>query len=1246
MRLRRLVMRGFKSFADRTEFEFDANLTGIIGPNGCGKSNVVDGLKWVLGDQRARSLRGKEMTDVIFKGAEGRDGMTTAEVEVVLEDRSGRLDGRDEVRIGRRLSTDKESEYLLNGVPARLKDVRDFLLDTGLGVGAYSVMEQGRIDAVLSADPEERRAIFEEAAGISRFKLQKRETLRRLERTEINLARAKDLLEERGRRIRSLKIQAGKARRFLELRERLRDLRSALAVLEGRALRAVEAARRAELAAIEQELATADARRREAAAQAQELEARVAAARADVDACVEQIHRARATRDAETGRAQAAERRAAELDAEADETEAGLTRLAEQRREAEQQIATGRARLVQLEEQVIALQDQLAAAEQALRESGADVRKLLAEREAARTRALEGIHRRTKLRNLAHEQEAQIRATDGNRARAAARRGALAEELTRLQQEIVEVERQREALGRQDTEFAEQEQQILGELEQADRAAAELSRRESELRARHAAVHGKLQALTQMEAHLEGLDRGPRELLRAAPEGLLGRLIERLEIDVELGPALEAALGPLVQALVVDTRAHADAMLARLASAQNGRALLLVESEFGPELLSPRPFDLPDGCTPLASRVRCPDSARPLVQWLLRGVCLVDTLAGMPFERADLCFVTPAGELSCGPRREGGATAVAGPGSGGLIVRRAQITALRAQAAQLDAELAELHGGRELAAQAAEQLRQRVRGVGEQRRQAQAAHAAAGAELARRQGRTADLERERELLGRELAELGRQRTLALGRLGTHLLDLLVWGRLERAHEATEQALEMRLQQAQARQAELQRAEQEHRLQRAVLQGEHGSEQQAIAVREQTLVAMGRTQQELQQRSTTAREGAAAAREESSRRAQLAGEAEQALGAATEARTAAEAVQQERELARRQAGEAAATLEREREARSERRTQVLLMLGETEHAFARVEERLRSEVAVELRRCLGEVHGFGKLVDALEGPPAEDVELLEGPPLPPQIIEAELALRRLWEEPEFDSDAARAEAQVLQAQVDRLGAVNLDAVAELEGEEGNFVAVEEQVRDLTEARTGLIETLRRLETESRVLFEQTFEAARANFQEIFRKLFQGGRADMMLTGGEDLLESGIEIVARPPGKELQSINLLSGGERSLTALAILFAVFKVKPSPFCILDEVDAALDETNVERFLRVLRDFVGPTQFCIVTHHKRTMAACQVLYGITMQRRGVSSRIAVALHEVDELQAQPEPGAVALASRQRIAGEEQLGFE
>ncbi len=316
MRLKRLVARGFKSFADRTEFEFDSRLTGIIGPNGCGKSNVVDAIKWVLGDQRAKSLRGSEMTDVIFKGAEGREAMGMAEVTITFEDPEGRLEGRTEIDISRRLTLDRESTYLLNGQDVRLKDVRDVLLDTGLGTGGYSVMEQGRIDAVLSANPEARRAIFEEAAGVARFKIQKKEALRKLERTDQNLARVTDLLEERSRRIRSLRIQAGKARRWQELQQSLCSLRAALSVIDGLSLRQELTGHETRLADLQVELATAEDGRDAAAEQLTAADEAITAAAAALAQVQDELRACQGELLTHRERAESHKRRAQDLLAE------------------------------------------------------------------------------------------------------------------------------------------------------------------------------------------------------------------------------------------------------------------------------------------------------------------------------------------------------------------------------------------------------------------------------------------------------------------------------------------------------------------------------------------------------------------------------------------------------------------------------------------------------------------------------------------------------------------------------------------------------------------------------------------------------------------------------------------------------------------------------------------------------------------------------------------------------------------
>ncbi|MDA0935434.1 MAG: AAA family ATPase, partial [Planctomycetota bacterium] len=585
MRLKRLIIRGFKSFADRTEFDFDADLIGIVGPNGCGKSNVVDALKWVLGDRSPKSLRGSEMTDVIFKGAEGREPMDAAEVTLVLEnDRAlspegaevaALLGGRTEVSIGRRLTRDKESSYLVNGDVVRLKDVRDLLMDTGLGVGAYSVMEQGRIDAVLSAEPESRRAIFEEAAGISKFKLQKKESLRKLERTELNLARVKDLLEERSRRIRSLKIQAGKARRWQELRDQIRDFRSAVAVEDARTFRARQAELEADLREREERLQVAVQALEEARSGIGELEERIGDADRSLQDAQERLREATSRRDLARQRASSAEERVEEQREAAESCTARVTTLDAQRRERREDLEAARTRLVEVEAQLVELGKAADERREAASKAQAEVRELQATRERSRNSMLELLHERTRRRNLAHEQTALLRGVDGRTQRVTDRAAIVENEIAARGQELGESARIVEDLGQRIAWLQDEEERIVGQLEAADTKAGELARLEAGLRERVASTSSRLELLQGMEAHHEGLDQGPKYLLEQMPQGLRGRLLDMIDCDLEYSRALEAALGDYVQALVVDSRQDAEKLLDLLASEGKGRATLL-----------------------------------------------------------------------------------------------------------------------------------------------------------------------------------------------------------------------------------------------------------------------------------------------------------------------------------------------------------------------------------------------------------------------------------------------------------------------------------------------------------------------------------------------------------------------------------------------------------------------------------------------------------------------------------------------
>ncbi|MCA8978268.1 MAG: AAA family ATPase, partial [Planctomycetes bacterium] len=823
MRLKRRVAGGFKHFADRTDFEVDSRLTGIIGPNGCGKSNVVDAIKWVLGDQRAKSLRGTEMTDVIFKGAEGRQALGMAEVTITFEDPEGKLDGRTQIDISRRLTVDKESSYLLNGEQVRLKDVRDELLDTGLGTGGYSVMEQGRIDAVLSANPEARRAIFEEAAGIARFKLQKKESLRKLDRTDQNLARATDLLEERARRIRSLRIQAGKARRYRELQAALRDLRAALAVIDGQQLRQETAAVKARLDELQQSLVAAEEGQAMSAEKLGIADEAIVGCAGQLEVVQDELRACQNELTSHRERAESHAHRAADRQAE---IERGLQRaqaLGEQRDERAAALQFSRDELARHEALLIDLHREIESQRDMVQQAQASLRELLRQREALRERQLELLHRRTRARNSAADAAAKIAAITSRETRLAERRAVLTGEDGAIETEIGDWHARVDGLGTRERILVEREQRALSDLEVADAAAAEEAHRESELRLELSQVEGRRQALIAMEAHMEGLDEAPRYVLQQQPDGLRGRLLDLIEIDLEHGMALEAALGPFVQALVVDTREHAAAIVRDLAQRRLGRVLLLVEEAFGD-----RPpgfktfFQAPAGASYLTSLVRHvaenaeqePTGSQRLLQWLLRGVVLADfDIADSG--RADLCFVTPDGTLVCGPRMEGGAVA---EGHAGLVVRRSQIARLGEEVLGLEQRLATQRVGKDAAQGRVDRLKRELKAIGDCLQSTRRIMQEGQGQIARLEARRRDVLAELGELDHEAGELSRSRSAALGRLGTALFNQFLVTRLERRSEAEDEGLAARVTAAEAAAQVEQKKEQELRI-RQVQTGE-------------------------------------------------------------------------------------------------------------------------------------------------------------------------------------------------------------------------------------------------------------------------------------------------------------------------------------------------------------------------------------------------------------------------------------------
>ncbi|MFM7133191.1 MAG: chromosome segregation protein SMC [Planctomycetota bacterium] len=1258
MRLAKLVLSGFKSFADPTEFRFDAPITGIVGPNGCGKSNVVDAIKWVLGERSAKSLRGGAMLDVIFAGSAARkpagmasvtlafenpllaraiertddetpllepetDPETGEPIERVVDRRAVRnralpIDA-DLVEVTRRLTSDGKSDYLINGRKVRLKDIRDLFLDTGIGNDAYSIIEQGKVDAMLLANPVERRSILEEAAGVARFRVRKVEATRKLESAEKNLVATREQLANTERRLRIVRGQADKAKRFQELDGRRRFLRRELSLdlfheLEER------------LKGLTSELASLEAER----AQVAEALAATEDARQDAEIArhaVETEQHRLEQRRLELSATESQARQRAEF---ADRT------LADARGSLESE----RAQLATLEGENESLGAQAGAAAAALaaaQESAAEADRVAQEESERRQQAQQQAFEVQRSADILGEQAARIERERGSIAQRVAgiesRTRSLGDELRRLETRLEPFARELDAhrasrLAQTVRALVAQDEieRIQRQLDERMRMASSLSENQSRLarelarvRDERTAAESRRRVLDEMDRAHEGLGSGVRTVLadRARFPGVVGVLADLIETDRANADAVESALGELLELVVVAD----DAPLASLAQAALALRVRVAFTRAGAAAGPARtagPSGPVAGATPLLELVKVDARVRPLVERLLSTTFVVDACE----HPVDSALALSAGPLA-GCRiatREGvliddrgrviaNSAARADAAAGGFLARRAELAELVSRSTALAHEVAVLEEQSlqlEVESKAAQELsRASNQALAEARRAAlDAAHQGERLEQLMRQ-----IERQRESAVAERthlvervrtseaeagvahAELDRKTAEAAQAAGArdHARAGVEQAK-QRAAEASEKVAAARVRTAEAQAAlDAARREQRHIESRA---GEIARQTGAL--------------QESIVRRLAAIERAEAMLEESG--AELAGASQGLAGLVAEFAAIAEKLKS-----------AQAAVE-----------QVSKSVEQVRIESSRVE---RNAHAVELSRRELEVRR-----EALEEQTLAEIELdLRA------SYEAYLGERAAEGFAALDREAGQSEADDLKEAIRKLGNVNLDAIDELSQLEVRNEELVRQLADIDSAKTSLEALVQELDDASRTRFQETFERVRETFAGptgMFRRLFGGGSADIYLlpleNGETDWLESGVEIRAKPPGKEPRVISQLSGGEKTMTAVALLMAIFQSKPSPFCVLDEVDAALDEANVERFCKALEPFLDVSHFIVITHHKRTMQACHQLYGVTMPERGVSRRVAVKFDEVGV------DGRLSKAAAERAATEQQ----
>jgi len=1212
MYLKNLTVLGFKSFAEKTSLNFLRGVSAIVGPNGCGKSNVSDAIRWVLGEQSAKALRGGEMADVIFNGTDGRKPMGMAEVSLTI----GEVDqdhltaagvelGYNEVTVTRRVFRDGGSEYFINKTPCRLKDIQQLFMGTGVGRTSYSVMAQGNITQLLSSKPEDRRMVFEEAAGITKFKAQKKESLRKLEHTDQNLVRVSDLIREVKRQIGSLQRQAGKARRYKQIAQELQHLDTQLARHQFDVLQAE----------IHDRQTTAEQVRAEIESSSQELLQR--------EDEVQQLRQQLSDLEHQISSSQ---QQGLELKAQADRHESRIQFNDERLRELEQQNVRALAEIAQAEERARASREELAAVQERLAAAVASLaqhRATLEEKQAAlqevetqlqhqqgslqqaQSAAFQAMQQLTALRN-------QINALDlqkqGNVVR-----------LEKLSSEKIQLEEERSGLEARLAEFAahveaekQQAQTQRGTVEQRQQRLRELAQElaqagqhlDSILR-QQAEHRSRLHLLEQLQEAHEGFGAGALAALQRS-QAVLGSLADRIRVPDPYVAAVEAALGHHLQIILTAQPEAAWPILQDLSQNKKGRASI-VALEF-PALLPPdlKPAP-PAGTIPALSVVEADPSVQPLLAALLGPTMIVPTLeaatANWRQQPGTFDFVTPAGELLT---RAGIFTGGAGHANGNqapssILGRKNQIAALQAQLASLQDQ--------------SNDASRRKGSLQSEQTALQAGLQQAQTELRNQEVAIAAREGEFNALQTSLRSLSSKIETVIYEiqaLAAHDRE----GQQKRAALAAQAAeLESTEQTAQHQVAAFSAALDQLRQQREAANGILTEARVALATQEQLHVSIGRQRAPLEQRLQELSALVQQRRQDCGGFLQRKTQFENEI---TDCRRQMDRLRHEREvvntltaelISQRENQESAIStreenvrdLRRRLAERQEQRGALEVELAQKSMSIQNLRERVQQKYQVNLDDVRSECI---TITIADEGPAR--VQTLS----PEEMAKAGVAT---------DWTAVADQVAALQKRLEEIGPVNLVAIEEYEETEQRYNFLSQQHEDLVQAKAQLLEVINRINTQTREMFTETFSRIRENFRALFVEIFGGGKADLILVEEGDVLESGIEIVARPPGKQLQSISLLSGGEQTMTAVALLFSIYQVKPSPFCVLDELDAPLDESNINRFVRVLQRFLAHSQFIVITHNKRTIGMADVLYGVTMQEQGVSHIVSVKFHKAEE---------------------------
>lgn len=1187
MKLKKLELYGFKSFAQRTEIVFDEGITGIVGPNGSGKSNIGDAVRWVLGEQSAKTLRGASMSDVIFNGTQKRKPLSYCEVSLVFDNDDHALAMEAaEVMVTRRVYRNGESEYYLNRTACRLKDVVDLFRDTGIGKEGYSIIGQGRIDEILSRKSEDRRQVFEEAAGIVKFKARKEEADKKLQRTLENLERVDDILDELTKRLKPLEEQSRNARVYLELSTELKDLDLNLFLIRSDRARARLSELESELLTVQTILADTESnltdkttRRDETQNRIDQLEEAITKARTELMECAEHVHES--------------QKKISALQSRRETRSENRQRIVREQEEAQERLAEIEKDHVRIQADVEKQHSLIADAEQILRATQEAAEKAQAKEkeadaalEAQKAAVIDQMNRlsdvrndKTRLNTMQAQMETRLTEIEESS-------GALQEQEAALREALTAVEKQLETENQHQQQCQEKLAQARQASDEADAAYANLRADVEKQSADMQAAASRHNVLTEMTRDMEGYNMAVRRAMTYAKQrgltGVKGVLAQLMTVPQAYETAIDMALGAAQQNIVTDTEETAKELINYLRQNRLGRATFLPMSAIRGKTLygnERNALKLP-GCLGVASElVQCAPEYRGIVENLLGRTVIADNLDhGIPIMRAGnhaFRLVTLEGDvMHSGGSMTGGS---AQSKVSNLLSRERELKELTAKLQTGRAELDKCRQELTQRQQTAQEKRQKVSDAVNALHQQEIAVAR---EQARRESVSADLN----------THLQRMQETEQARVQLH-----------QSLEDIRQQLETIEHQRTGAQGDQSAMEQKTiEMQNALVKAraEASAENDRLMVRTLQLSDLRHGLSDLERDEAHAQQDQAQILREQERREQLLHEMDEldAIDENDMKREETESARRQKEQLRQESA-AQAIEQRRSQAQSDLRD-ILSDMENLHEAYNRDSEKLHKTELAKARIEGDQKNLQNRIWDTYKLTYAGAEEFRRTP---------------------FDEKESDRRAAELQGQIRALGTVNVGAVEEYAETKARVDDLTTQQQDLKRAEMDLRELIERLLIQMRSTFVENFSKMQGYFAETFTRLFGGGHAELKLMDPDDPLNCGIEVNAQPPGKKLQLLSLLSGGERALTAIAILFAMLKLKPTPFCILDEIEAALDDANIGYYADYLKEYSKGTQFIVVTHRKGTMERCNSLFGVAMEEQGVSRMVSVSLQDYQE---------------------------